>query len=125
MKNLPIGFIDSGVGGLTVVKQSLRQLPNESIIYLGDNARCPYGPRPLEEVKKYPSEDVYIIGGESVYKQMMPYCDVAHITKIDMAYDADAYHPNLDADPQWKEVAWSDEQVYFDLTYHFVKYERV
>ena len=53
MKNLPIGFIDSGVGGLTVVKQSLRQLPNESIIYLGDNARCPYGPRPLEEVKKY------------------------------------------------------------------------
>ncbi|MGO4927734.1 glutamate racemase [Fundicoccus sp. Sow4_D5] len=53
MKNLPIGFVDSGVGGLTVVKQSLRQLPNESIIYLGDNARCPYGPRPLEEVKRY------------------------------------------------------------------------
>lgn len=53
MKNLPIGFIDSGVGGLTVVKQSLRQLPNESIIYLGDNARCPYGPRPLEEVSRY------------------------------------------------------------------------
>lgn len=53
MRNLPIGFIDSGVGGLTVVKQSLRQLPNESIIYLGDNARCPYGPRPLEEVKRY------------------------------------------------------------------------
>lgn len=53
MKNLPIGFIDSGVGGLTVVRESLRQLPNESIIYLGDNARCPYGPRSLEEVKRY------------------------------------------------------------------------
>ncbi|MCW6663704.1 glutamate racemase [Aerococcaceae bacterium NML190073] len=53
MKHLPIGFIDSGFGGLTVVKQSLKQLPNESVIYLGDSARCPYGPRPLEEVKAY------------------------------------------------------------------------
>ncbi|MGX7108176.1 glutamate racemase [Facklamia miroungae] len=53
MKELPIGFIDSGFGGLTVVKQSLKQLPNESILFIGDNARCPYGPRPLEEVKKY------------------------------------------------------------------------
>ncbi|UUX34365.1 glutamate racemase [Fundicoccus culcitae] len=53
MKNLPIGFIDSGFGGLTVARQSLRQLPNESIIYFGDSARVPYGPRPLEEVKEY------------------------------------------------------------------------
>lgn len=53
MKKLPIGFIDSGFGGLTVVKQSLRQLPNESIIYLGDSARCPYGPRSLDEVKTF------------------------------------------------------------------------
>ena len=51
-------------------------------------------------------------------------CDVAHVTKIDMAYDADAYHPNLDKDPEWEITADSDEQVYFDLTYHFVKYER-
>ena len=78
----------------------------------------------LEELKKYPSEEVYIIGGESIYKQMLPYCDVAHITKIDMAYDADAYHPNLDVDEEWQITAISDEQVYFDLTYHFVKYER-
>ena len=42
----PIGFIDSGVGGLTVVKEALKQLPNENIIFLGDNLRCPYGPRP-------------------------------------------------------------------------------
>lgn len=41
----PIGFIDSGVGGLTVVKEAMKQLPNENIIYLGDTARCPYGPR--------------------------------------------------------------------------------
>ena len=78
----------------------------------------------MEELKQYPTEDVYIIGGDSVYKQMLPYCDVAHVTKIDMSYDADAFHPNLDKDPEWEITAESDEQVYFDLTYHFVKYER-
>lgn len=52
MRN-PIGIIDSGVGGLTVAKEVMRQLPNESIVYLGDGARCPYGPRPVHEVKKF------------------------------------------------------------------------
>ncbi|MGX7058657.1 glutamate racemase [Vagococcus humatus] len=48
-----IGFIDSGVGGLTVVKEALKQLPNERVFYLGDTARCPYGPRPKEQVIKF------------------------------------------------------------------------
>ena len=78
----------------------------------------------LEELKKYPSDDVYIIGGESVYKQMLLYCDVAHVTKIDRVYEADAYFPNLDEMEEWQITADSDEQVYFDLTYHFLKYER-
>lgn len=79
----------------------------------------------LEELKKYDSEDVFIIGGDSIYKQMLPYCDVAHVTKIDHAYEADTYFPNLDEEPQWHITADSDEQVYFDLTYHFVRYERI
>lgn len=49
----PIGIIDSGVGGLTVAKEIMRQLPHEQIIYIGDTARCPYGPRPKEDVKKF------------------------------------------------------------------------
>ncbi|MDQ0220139.1 glutamate racemase [Peribacillus cavernae] len=49
----PIGIIDSGVGGLTVAKEIIRQLPNETIMYMGDTARCPYGPRPVEEVKRF------------------------------------------------------------------------
>lgn len=49
----PIGVIDSGVGGLTVAKEIMRQLPNEKIIYLGDTARCPYGPRPRRDVKRF------------------------------------------------------------------------
>lgn len=49
----PIGIIDSGVGGLTVAKEIMRQLPYEQIYYLGDTARCPYGPRSGEEVKEF------------------------------------------------------------------------
>ncbi|MBR3806813.1 MAG: dihydrofolate reductase [Lachnospiraceae bacterium] len=78
----------------------------------------------LEELKKYDTDDVYIIGGDSIYKQMLPYCDTAHVTKIDHAYAADTYFPNLDEMEEWEITADSDEQVYFDLTYHFLKYER-
>lgn len=78
----------------------------------------------LEELKKYDTNDVYIIGGDSIYKQMLPYCDTAHVTKIDRIYDADTYFPNLDEMDEWEITADSDEQVYFDLTYHFLKYER-
>lgn len=77
-----------------------------------------------EELKKYPTEDVYIIGGESVYRQMLPKCDVVHVTKIDHDYEADAYFPDLDRDAGWEITAESEEQTYFDLPYYFVKYER-
>ena len=56
----------------------------------------------LEAAKEFNSEDVYVIGGGEIYKQMLPYCDLAHVTKIDYAYAADTYFPNLDADPEWE-----------------------
>ena len=79
----------------------------------------------LEELKKYDDGDVYVIGGDSVYKQLLPYCNVAHVTKIDHEYEADTYFPNLDRDPEWEITADSDEQTYFDLPYQFLKYERI
>ena len=78
----------------------------------------------LEELKKYPSQAVYIIGGESIYKQMLPYCDTAHITQIDHEYQADAFFPNLDEDPNWEMTAEGEEETYFDLEYRFVRYNR-
>ena len=78
----------------------------------------------LEELKQYESEDVYVIGGESIYRQLLPYCDTAHVTKIDHAYQADTYFPNLDQDPDWEITADSDELTYFDIPYRFVQYER-
>ena len=47
MSNAPIGIFDSGVGGLTVARAIIDQLPHESVLYIGDTARGPYGPRPL------------------------------------------------------------------------------
>lgn len=79
----------------------------------------------LEELKQYKEEEIYITGGETVYRQMLPYCDVAHVTKIDRSYEADAFFPNLDEDKEWEVTAESEEQSYFDTTYTFVKYERV
>lgn len=78
----------------------------------------------LELVKEYKSEDVFVIGGDSIYHQMLPYCDVAHITKIDYAYEADTYFPNLDEMPEWKITEQSEEQTYYDLEYWFIKYEK-
>lgn len=77
-----------------------------------------------EELKKYDSDRVYVIGGESVYRELLDACDVAHITKIDFAYEADAWFPNLDEMPEWEVTADSEEQTYFDLEYYFYKYEK-
>lgn len=79
----------------------------------------------LEELKKYDEEDIYVIGGESIYRQMLPYCKVAHVTKIDHAYEADTYFPNLDEMDEWEITGVSDEQTYFNLEYEFVRYERM
>ena len=78
----------------------------------------------LEELKKYNSEDVYIIGGDSIYKEFLPYCDVAHVTRTDHVYDADAWFPNLEEDPAWVLTGESEEKTYFDLEFRFCRYER-
>lgn len=79
----------------------------------------------LEELKKYNDEDIFVIGGESIYRQMLPYCKTAFVTKIDHAYDADTFFPNLDEMEDWKLTGISEEQTYFDLEYVFARYERV
>ncbi len=78
----------------------------------------------LEELKKYKDEDIYVIGGGAVYEMMLPFCDTIHVTKIDFAYEADTFFPNLDEMPEWEITASSEEQTYFDLEYTFLKYER-
>ena len=67
---------------------------------------------------------MYVIGGDSIYRQMLPYCSKAHVTKIDFAYQADTFFPNLDQMEEWEVAEESEEQTYFDLEYTFVTYEK-
>ncbi len=78
----------------------------------------------LEAVKDTPSEDVFIIGGSSVYNEFLDDCDRCIVTFIDKVYEADSYFPNLDRLTEWELVSESDEQVYFDITYTYREYKR-
>ncbi|MBO0960161.1 glutamate racemase [Neobacillus sp. MM2021_6] len=78
----PIGVIDSGVGGLTVAKEIIRQLPNEKIIYLGDTARCPYGPRTRNEVKKFTWEMTTFLLKKNI-KMLVIACNTATAAALD------------------------------------------
>ena len=72
----PIGVFDSGIGGLTVVRELMKQLPNESIIYFGDTARVPYGPKSPDTVLRYSREIVDFLKGEGV-KAVVVACNTA------------------------------------------------
>jgi glutamate racemase len=76
MRNAPIGIFDSGVGGLTVARAILDQLPNESILYIGDTARGPYGPRPLAEVRDFSLETLDFLVEQGV-KALVIACNTA------------------------------------------------
>jgi glutamate racemase len=76
MSDAPIGIFDSGVGGLTVARAILDQLPNESILYIGDTARGPYGPRPLAEVRDFSLETLDFLVDQGV-KALVIACNTA------------------------------------------------
>ncbi len=71
-----IGVLDSGVGGLTVVKELMRQLPKEEIVYIGDTERCPYGPRPHDEIEAYTWELIEFLLKKDV-KMIVIACNTA------------------------------------------------
>ncbi|MCG7346412.1 glutamate racemase [Sporosarcina sp. ACRSL] len=81
--NAPIGVIDSGVGGLTVVKEMLQYLSTETIIYIGDDARCPYGPRSVEEVKEFTMEMASALAKMGI-KMLVVACNTATAVTLDL-----------------------------------------
>lgn len=78
----------------------------------------------IEALLAVAPEDCFVVGGESVYRQLLPYCDRAYVTKVQKVYPADCYFPNLEQDPLW----WVEEEggpfVYEDLTYSYVTYRK-
>jgi glutamate racemase len=77
----PIGMFDSGVGGLTVARAVIDLLPHENLVYFGDTARCPYGPRPADEVKKFALEIMDSLVEEEV-KLLVVACNAASSTAL-------------------------------------------
>ncbi|MFL2019899.1 glutamate racemase [Weissella hellenica] len=82
MDNRAIGYIDSGIGGLSVVKKALEQLPNEQVYYVGDTARMPYGPRQPKEVKKFTWELVNFLTEKNI-KLLVIACNTATAAALD------------------------------------------
>lgn len=82
----PIGVIDSGVGGLTVAREIMRQLPKEQIVYLGDTARCPYGPRPREEIRQFTWEMTNYLLGYDI-KMLVIACNTATAVALEEIRD--------------------------------------
>ncbi len=77
-----------------------------------------------KELEKYNQDDIFVIGGESIYRLMLDDCDKAFVTYVDYAYDADTYFPNLDEDSSWKLSTESEEQTYYDIEFYFRTYTR-
>ena len=102
---------------VVISKKMDLQIPDAIVVHSIEEA--------LEAVKGYPSEQVFVVGGASIYEQMLPYCDVAHVTRTDYAYEADTYFPNLEENEEWELTGESEEQTYYDLEYTFCRYERV
>lgn len=75
-------------------------------------------------LKVYEDKDIFVIGGESVYKELLPMCNEALVTKIDFSYDANKYFPNLDKAPDWKITSISEENTYYDIIFEYVIYNR-
>ncbi|SHI63682.1 dihydrofolate reductase [Desulfosporosinus lacus] len=74
------------------------------------------------ELEKYDTDDVFVVGGESVYSQLLASCTEAYVTKIEEKYVADKYFVNLDKNKAWKLVSSSNLQNYENIGYRFVKY---
>ncbi len=101
---------------IVITKDAAYQVEGATVVHSIEEA--------LQEAKKWHTDDVYVIGGGAIYEAMLPYVDECLITKIEYTYDADAFFPNLDQNPEWTLAKESEEETYFDLIYSFAVYRR-
>lgn len=76
-------------------------------------------------LEKYDTDTVYVIGGSSVYEQLLPYCDTAYVTKVDSVKEADKFFPNLDAMQDWSVISESDLMEHNGTEFRFVTYSKI
>ena len=103
-------------------------LPNRRNLVL--SRRMDYAPENAEAVTSVEAllrtagEDAFVIGGQQVYEQLLPYCTRAYVTKVFADVPADAFFPNLDEDPLWRAVSTGEMQEENGLTFQYVEYQR-
>ena len=76
----------------------------------------------LKELEKYDSNKIFIIGGETIYKQFLPYCNELYITKVQNQQKADRFFPNIDIMKEWHQAEVSEEKKHNNIKYVFSKY---
>ena len=76
-------------------------------------------------VKEEDPDNVFVIGGGAIYRQMLPFCTRAYVTRIDKVFDADTFFPDLDSDPEWEIESESETMNYEGISYRFVIYKRI
>ena len=116
MESIPGGTTLGGRINIILTSDQNYSYGNAKIVHDMDEA--------MEELKNYVDEDIFVVGGEKVYKEFFPYCERAYITKVDYEYQADAYLENLEESDEWIMTHDSDEWTYYDLEYYFYQYKR-
>lgn len=115
--------LESFPGGMPLPKRINIVLTRQKD-YNGHGAIVVHNEKELwEELKKYNPDHIYAIGGESIYRMLLPYCDTAYVTKLDYVYQADTWMPDLDKEEGWTMVEEGEEQTCFDLIYYFTTYK--
>lgn len=79
----------------------------------------------FEQLKRYDTDTVFVIGGSSVYDQLLPYCDTAYVTKVDNSKPADKFFPNLDSMSDWELEYEGEEQDFKDIKFKFTTYKKL
>lgn len=103
-------------------------LPNRTNIVLSTTLKrddcivCGSLPMLLEKLKQFATEEVFVIGGESVYRQLLPYCSTAYITKVNSDGRATEFFPDIDADNNWELLHKEHKQVYCGTEFCFCEY---
>ena len=132
-------FREKTTGNIVVMgRKTLESLPGgrplpdrDNIIFSRDKnlkvkgAAVVHDPEELQQLLTDVDTDrVYVIGGEQIYRLLLPYCDTVYVTKVDYAYQADAFFPDLDSMPEWELTEESEEQTCFDIEFTFRTYKR-
>ena len=117
LESLPGGLPLAGRTNIVLSANMDLRIPNATV--------RPSLPLLLQELGKYPGEDVYVIGGESVYRLLLPYCNTAYVTKIFHTFAADSYFPNLDEDRAWRLASDSGQQHDAGFAFSFLTYQRI